>query len=243
MRRILFIALLLCAGTVRGQIPTTDLLLNVNTGLNHASVMAQWTANAKSWAAQAKSWSAQFQQMQEQYAPISGVRNLGNVFNDRILRRTVPDEWTSVYDTAGDALMIGEQAARIAEMRSLTAKVHASESLGDTVDSALARVEKRSRDMAAVNKSLGQAAYSKQPALLGQIESLMVQVNATNDAKGIAEVQARIGAEAAAQAWQTNNVLLIGQLQQSERDLAREQRMALSRKILDSKNTAMPSFE
>jgi len=241
--------MLALAGTVHAQIPVTDVVLITASEVNHASTMAEWAATAKSWAQQAKdtvvqlkAWAQQGMDMKAQYDAITGIRNFGDLFNNRILRRNVPDDWEAVYDTTGDALKIGDKAARIADLRSMESKVRASESLAGSIDVSLAKVEKRALAMASTNKAVGQSAYSKQPGLIEQIEQLMLKVNATTDAKGVAEMQARIGAEQAAQTWQTNNILLLAQLQEAERDLANQQRIGLSQSIIGSKSTAHPSL-
>lgn len=252
MKRIVFGVLIIwaCLGTAQAQIPVTDGASIANSLASHIATIAEWGKNAASWVKQAsdmadqmKAWGQQYNQMKQQYDAITGIRNLGDIFNNPALRRDVPDDWNSVYDTAGDAMKLGDEAGRISEMRGISAKIHAAERLTDSMDNDLARVATRASDMTATNKALGQAAYLKQPGLLKQIESLMGKINETTDAKAIAELQARINAEQAAQTLESNNLLLMVQLQDSERDLAREQRLELSRKILNSKNSTMAGFD
>lgn len=248
-RGLLGMAVMLAfVGSANAQIPVT-VTSDIPAWTNQVQTMAEWAKTAKSWAQQAKdtaiqlkAWMQQGLDMKAQYDAITGIRNLGDIWNNQVLRRSVPDDWSGVYDTAGDAMLFGAQAERVAEMRSISAKVRASEQLVGTLESNMGRVEKRASDMAAGNKAVGQAAYARQPGLIKQIESLMLEVNETQDAKAIAELQARIDAEAAAQAWQTNNLILIAQLQDAERDLANQQRISLSQSIIGTKSTAYPSL-
>ena len=252
MRRIVgaVLVMLSCMGTAHAQIPTTDVAHIAADAAGLLSTLAEWGKEAASWAkqasdmaGQAKAWIKQGEDMKAEYDAITGIRSFGDLFDSPVLRNNMPSEWNSVYDSGKDLVAVGAEAGKIADMRGWSDKIKAAERLTGTMDSDIARVAQRASDMAVANKAVGQNAYAKQPGLMNQIKALMGQINQATDAKSVWDLQARLAAEGAAQTAEQNSLLLMVQLQKSEEDLAREQRLQLSRSISNSKLTAMAGFD
>ena len=176
---------------------------------------------------------AQVEELQATYKAVSGTRGLGAVFYDPSLRRYLPEEWAGIYDAAA--------AGRYAGISGSLRDIERAERLGGTVAEQLRRIRERSRTSARTDKALGLQAYEGSKARLAQIERLMEQVNLTRDAKGVAEVQARIAVEQAAVANEATKLQLVQMLQQAEERLEREQRRELARRLLDPANAGMPA--
>jgi|GEM_PF-468293 len=252
MKRVVFgmLVMLSCIGTAQSQIPTTDVAHIAADAAGLISTLAEWGKEAASWAkqasdmaGQAKAWIKQGEDMKAEYDAITGIRSFGDLFNSPVLRNDMPSDWNSVYDSGKDMAAVGAEAGKIADMRGWSDKIKAAERLSGTMDSDIARVAQRASDMAVANKAVGQNAYAKQPGLMEQIKALMGQINQTTDAKSVWDLQARLAAEGAAQTAEQNSLLLMVQLQKSEEDLAREQRLGLSRSIIGNTSTAIPSLE
>ena len=171
-------------------------------------------------------------ELQAAYRAVSGSRNLGAVLYNPALKAYLPSDWMKVYDAASEGSYAG--------ISGTLKDIERAEQLTGTVEEEVAKVEARSRNAAQTNKAVGLQAFEGAKARLTQIESLMNQANLTRDAKGIAEVQARIGVEQAAVQNETTKLQLVSMLERAEEELEREQRRELARKILDPKNTAMP---
>ncbi|MDE2567093.1 MAG: type IV secretion system protein, partial [Burkholderiales bacterium] len=131
----------------------------------------------------------QITQLQDQLKSINGMRNLGNVFNNPALQNYVPAEaytMLNAVDTAGYAgLSATAKSLRDAGM------------VYNCLDLAGAA---RTRCQATLaqpyqQKGLLQDAMKAAAGRLSQIQSLMSQIDATSDQKGVQEIQARIDAE------------------------------------------------
>lgn len=172
--------LMMAAATpVRAGVPVIDV-----AGLVQAvmSVMQQLTEIQNQY--------QQIVQYQQQIENLSNARGLGDVLNNPMLQNYVPREAGNMVrnlETGGYASLTG--AARgLREAQMLY-------NCGDMADAAA-----RSRCQSDLAKPYQQKAFM-QDALdaarnrVSQINSLMARAGATTDAKEIAEVQARIGAE------------------------------------------------
>ena len=167
------------------------------------------------------------------YNAVSGTRNLGAILYNPALRQYLPDDWKGIYDAAA----AGGYAGLSGDLKTIAQ----AERLRGTVEVQMAAVEARSTRAAQTNKAVAQKAYEGEKARLAEIEGLMQRVNATSDMKGVAEIQARIGAEQAVIANEATKLQLVAMLEEAEEKLEAEQRHELAQKLLSPKNTAMPS--
>lgn len=174
----------------------------------------------------------QLTQLQAAYQAVSGTRNLGAVLYDPSLRRYLPAEWASVYDTAA----VGGYAGISGPLRA----VQSRERLTGTVSDAQASVAARSRTTAMTDKAVGMQAFDGARARLAQIEGLMRQINLTRDAKGVQEIQARVAVEQAAVQNETTKLQLVAMLQRAEERLVEQQKSDLAQRIFSASNRGMP---
>jgi type IV secretion system protein VirB5 len=172
-------------------------------------------------------------QLQATYRAVSGSRGLGDVLYNPALRQYLPEGWSGVYDAAA--------AGRYAGISGSLRDIERVERLTGSVAAQLALVRERPRRTAMTNKALGLRAFEGAKARLSQIESLMEQVNRTQDSKGVAEIQARIAVEQAAVANEATKLQLVAMLQGAEERLEAEQRRELARRLLSPASTGMPA--
>ncbi len=175
----------------------------------------------------------QVRQLEATYKAVSGSRGLGNVLYNPQLKQYLPVDWAKVYDAAAQ----GSYAGISGTLRD----IRAAERLTGTVAEDLEKVRARSRQSAEADKAVGLRAFEGAKQRLVQIEALMSQVNLTKDAKGVAEIQARIAVEQAAVQNETTKLQLVSMLQRAEEKLEREQRRELAQRILDPAIPSMPS--
>jgi type IV secretion system protein VirB5 len=157
----------------------------------------------------------QITQLQNQLTSINGVRNLGAVFNNPLLRNYVPAEaytYINAINTAGyGGLNATAKALRDAGM------------VYNCMD--LAGVARTSCQAALAQpyqqKGLLQDAMKSAAGRLNQIQALMGQINATVDQKSVQEIQARIGAENALLAHEMSQVQMLQGMADSEERIAR----------------------
>ena len=157
----------------------------------------------------------QITQLQSQLASINGLRSLGNVFNNPLLKNYVPAEAFTVLnsvDTSGYSALTGTaKALRNAGMVYNCADL--SGSARTTCQATLAQPYQQ--------KGLLQDAMKSAAGRLSQISSLMGQIDATADQKAVLEIQARIGAENALLAHETTQIQMLQGMADSEERIAR----------------------
>jgi len=157
----------------------------------------------------------QITQLQNQLNSINGMRNLGNVFNNPMLRNYVPAEaytYINAVDTSGySGLNATAKSLRDAGM------------LYNCMDlTGAARTEcQASLAQPYQQKGLLQDAMKSAAGRLTQINSLMDQINVTTDQKAVQEIQARIGAENALLAHEVSQVQMLQGMADSEERIAR----------------------
>ena len=157
----------------------------------------------------------QITQLQSHLASINGARNLGNVFDNPVLRNYVPAEaytFINAVHTGGYAGLNGTaRGLRDASM------VYNCMDLTGT---------ERTRCQAALaqpyqHKGLLQDAMTSAAGRLAQIQALMTQINLTTDQKAVQEIQARIGAENALLAHEATQIQMLQGMADSEERIAR----------------------
>lgn len=157
----------------------------------------------------------QIKQLQRQVDSISGVRNLGNVFNNPLLKNYVPAEaytYLNAIHTSGySGLNATAKALRDAGMI-----YNCMDLTGDARTGCQAALAQPYQQ-----KGLLQDAMKSAAGRLSQIQSLMGQINATTDQKSVQEIQARIGAENALLAHEMSQVQMLQGLADSEERIAR----------------------
>ena len=157
----------------------------------------------------------QITQLQDQLNSINGFRNLGQVFNNPLLRNYVPAEAYTVVNAVNTGGYSG-----------LTGTAKALRDAGMVYNCMDLAGAARTDCQAALaqpyqHKGLLQDAMKSASGRLSQINSLMDQINGTSDQKAIQEVQARIGAENALLAHEVSQVQMLQGMADSEERIAR----------------------
>ena len=157
----------------------------------------------------------QIQQLQTQVNSINGIRNLGQVFNNPMLKNYVPAEaytYLNAVNTSGySGLNTTAKALRDAGM-----VYNCMDLAGGARTDCQATLAQPYQQ-----KGLLQDAMKSAAGRLSQINALMDQINGTSDQKAIQEIQARIGAENALLAHEVSQVQMLQGMADSEERIAR----------------------
>ncbi len=157
----------------------------------------------------------QITQLQDQLKSINGVRNLGNVFNSTALMNYVPANAYVKFEALGTSgyggLTSTAKALRDAGM--VYNCLNLAGSARTSCQASLAQPYQY--------KGLLQDAMKSASGRLSQIQSLMGQINATQDQKSVQEIQARIGAENALLAHEMSQVQMLQGMAESDERIAR----------------------
>lgn len=154
-----------------------------------AANLANSIQQVLAWGQQYQQMASQIQQMQQQISAVTGSRGLGNIINNQTLQQIVPSDITTIYSSINSGgfnnLTNTAQSIRSANMiYNCEDRTGESKSTCESVLNSNAQTQ-----------AFQQTALQLTTQRVSQIQSLQDQIDATQDAKAIAELQARIQAE------------------------------------------------
>ena len=156
----------------------------------------------------------QIRQLQTQIESINGIRNLGDVFNNPLLKNYVPAEAFTLLNAVNTSGYSGLNAtAKV--LRDVGMLYNCMDRSGDARTECQATLAQPYQQ-----KGLLQDAMKSAAQRLEQIQSLMSQINATTDQKSVQEIQARIGAENALLAHESSQIQMLQGMADSEERIA-----------------------
>lgn len=168
----------------------------------------------------------QLEQAKQLYASMNGARGLGSILNNPQLRNYLPENWQGVYDAVKSGGYNG--------LTSTAKVVRDANKIYDNCANQMGSTQTicyRQAAQAAQYKDFIGNALEASGKRLAQIEGLMGQINATGDAKAIAELQARIGVEQANIQNETTKMQLFKMMADAEEKLvAQQQRESTSKR-------------
>ncbi len=199
------IALSLCGSN-------SALAVDVVTDITPTTI-AGWAAEAVSWESQLQQMKQQFDQLQSTFNSMNGSRGMADLVNNPIARQYLPANYQEILNNG-----YGNSAS----IRS-AAKLFGIEDTTLDPASASAKAFESNASQAAINRATMEDGYSKASQRFADIQVLLDKVNSTPDAKDVADLQARIQAEQVMMQNENIKLAMLGQLAQSQRDLANQQ--------------------
>ena len=157
----------------------------------------------------------QIAQMGDQLKSLNGMRNLGDVFDNPMLKNYVPAE-AYTYLNAVNASGYSGLNGTAKSLRDAGMVYNCMDLVGPARTDCQAALAQPYQQ-----KGLLQDAMKSAGGRLSQIKSLMGQINATSDQKAVQEIQARIGAENALLAHEVSQVQMLQGMADSEERIAR----------------------
>lgn len=155
------------------------------------------------------------------YQSTVGTRGFGALLTNPVVANSLPSNWQSVYtavQNGGYAGLTGSAQA----LRSASEIYNCEDQAG--IDQ---QVCQRALNKPFQDKAFGQQAYQTELQELNQIQSLMQQIDVTQDPKGIAELQARVQTETTAVGDEMTKLQLFRMLADTEDRLVAEQQSEL----------------
>lgn len=197
-----------------------------------------WGEQYQQMAQQIEQYAQQIQQMQAQLQALTGSRNLGNILNNPALQGIVPanvlDTYNQVSSTGFAGLNQAAQAIRAAQQI-----YDCAERLGQGKLGCEASLAMNAQTLANFQSALATVTQRVQ-----QIQGLQDAINATNDPKAIAELQARIQAENAQVSNDANRLAVMKALSDAQREaVAQAARERTLKQLAPSTPAAVDSFE
>lgn len=161
----------------------------------------------------------QYEQLQRTYNAITGVRNLGDVFNNPLLASYLPQDWRDVYAT----IKAGGYSGLTGAGREIRDFNKIFDICADITDSTAKLACEREVANAYQHAAFGLAAYDKTAVRLQQIKDLMAKLNTTTDQKAALEMIGRLSAEQAMIQNEATRLQLYAMLVQNEQRLIEQQ--------------------
>lgn len=178
---------------------------------------------------------SQLKEAQNMYKSVTGVRGFGDIMQNEHLRQFLPQDMKSVYDSVKQGGYSGLSGG--------LDEILKQEQFSGTTSDYQKYLEQREKNTAALNKKMGLDAYKGAEQRMKSIDGLMNNINRTQDAKGIAELQARISSEQTAVQNEITKLQMVSQLEKAEQGIIDEHKRELNRRILNPKNTGMPGIK
>lgn len=199
------IAISLCGGN-------NALAVDVVTDITPTTI-AGWSAQAASWGTQLQRMTNQFNQLKSTYDSMNGSRGMADLVNNPATRQYLPANYQDI---------LNKGYGNSASIRS-AAKIFGIEDTTLDPASASAKAFESNATQSAINRATMEDGYSKASQRFADIQVLLDKVNSTPDAKDVADLQARIQAEQVMMQNENIKLAMLGQLAQSQRDLANQQ--------------------
>jgi len=195
---------------------------------------------------QVQSWEQQYQQMTQALAKAdaslaqlqtavsstTGNRGFGDLLNNPLLKATVP---TNLPTTLSSLNSTGTLTGNAATIRSATAVYNCT----DLTDAAAKVACQALLSQNAQAQSLQQDTMALLNQRTTQIDALRGQIDATNDPKSIAELQARLTAELAGVANDQNKIALMNAMLISNQQAAAQTRSEQSSSLMATNKTSV----
>jgi P-type DNA transfer protein VirB5 len=218
MRRFIAAIVLACAlaavsSPARAGIPVIDV-----------TAIAQLIEQIGYWKKQIDHMVTQIEQLRDTHRSITGQRGMGLLLAiSPEARNYLPEDWQQVLDAAGAAA--GAYAGTGSAVQAILAAqaVVSAEDLDRMTPEQRALLED-ARIAAAALQGLSRTAYGHTSQRFAQLQQLLAAIAATDDQKGILELQARIQSEQTMLQNEQNKLTTLYQMVQAQ-ELARSQQI------------------
>lgn len=131
---------------------------------------------------------------------------------------------------------------RIPKILSSLNEMQRNEDLFGSADDVRKSIEKRISYETVTNRNISSEAFQNTEARLNYILLLLGQIDQTKDLKAISELNTRVLGASAMVQNEATKLQMLTHLRNTERELIRQQKDRHNTKILNSKNTEMPSI-
>lgn len=157
----------------------------------------------------------QITQLQSQLASMNGVRGLGTILDNPLLRNYVPAQAYTLVN-AVDSSGYSGLSSTAKGLRDAGMVYNCGDLVGAARTSCQAALAQPYQQKGMMQDAMNAAANR-----LAQISSLMGRINATSDQKAVLEIQARIGAENALLAHEMTQIQMLQGMADAEERIAR----------------------
>lgn len=208
--------------TARFRVAGAALAWAVLSSIGHAQGIPVFDAqNVAQAIATVLQLEQEVQQEIQIYQSTVGTRGFGALLSNPVVANSLPSNWQSVYAAVQNGGYTGLTGSAQA-LRSASEIYNCQDQAG--IDQ---QVCQRALNKPFQDKAFGQHAYQTELQELNQVQSLMRQIDVTQDPKGVGELQARIQTETTAVGNEMTKLQLFRMLAETEDRLIAEQQSEL----------------
>jgi len=220
-RGLIGLGMLACAFEVNAQEAVID-IASIFQEIQQLEAMSQQLSQMQN----------QLTQLKSTYNAATGSRNLGMILNNPTLNNSIPTTWTNNYK--------GIQQNGAAGLSASGKVIRNSNMIYNCQGKTGTDLTLCNRDLnkTAQDQAFTQDAYQVLQSRMQNIQSLMSQINSTQDPKAIAELQARITAEQASIGVERDKLNMYLASAHAERELIDQQKRETSMKDLTNPDHA-----
>jgi type IV secretion system protein VirB5 len=173
---------------VQAQIPVTDGVNLTNNIANHVESLAKYTK-------QITELQRQLTQAKQTYDSLNGLRDVGGLMNNELVKQNLPPE----YQKSLEQLKAGKGGSLSGISGTLNDIVKKNQARPCTeYKAANVQAQCKARwQKNAMNKYVGDSGYEQAAKNIADLQKFVDKIKSTPDAKGMQDLQARIGVEQA----------------------------------------------
>jgi type IV secretion system protein VirB5 len=187
MKKLVCAITIIAAWTsVSAQIPVTD-------GANLANSISSQVENIAKYTQQLQQMKLQVEEAKRMYSQLNGLRDVGGLMNDKLLRQSLPPE----YQQAVNALMTNKGGALSGISGSLKdiSKQYQAQSCDQYASTAVQKECRATWQTHSMNQYVGQAGYDNATKNIDDLQQFVNAIKTSSDPKSLQDLQARISVE------------------------------------------------
>lgn len=196
-------------------IPVIDAGNLTNNIMQHVQTLAQF-------AEQVQRLQSQLEEARKMYSAVNGIRGMGDLLNNPMLRQYVPKSYADLYKLGSD-IDAGRYSGLSGSIKAIKKanRIVQSKDFKNPEGRAAKMMEKHQTELATM-EAAAQAAYENAGQRFEDLQVLVDKVNQVQDQKAVLDLQARIQAEQVMMQNELTKLQLMQQLQQAQ-ELQRRQ--------------------
>lgn len=204
-------------------IPVIDGAHIAESIMEQVETIAQWAEQYGQMVETISQLEQQYNQAVTTYNSIQGIRNMGSLVNNPLLRKYMPAEYQTVLRDGYNGYQAIENAARVFDISGTSLQS------GTAAFKAFKTISKQ----ASSNRALYEDAYAKASNRFDDLQVLLDKVNNAPDDKDVQDLQARIAAESTILQNEQLKLNMAAKLADAQREMqmqaAAERRIAATR--------------
>jgi type IV secretion system protein VirB5 len=195
------------------QIPVTDGASIANNILNHAEAIAKSVETINQM-------KAQLDQAKQLYDQLNGLRNVGGLMNDQLLKQSLPPDYQQAYNL----LKSGKSSSLSGISGSLNdiTKMYQAQSCAQYGTSTVQAGCKSAWQDHSMNQYVGESGYQQASQNIQDLQNFVTAIRSSPDSKSLQDLQARISVEQVKIQNENLKLQTISMMQKAQENMRRQ---------------------